>query len=244
MSQPVYNLHNHTPFSDGAYTADELCEAHLALDRIHVAGIGISDHMFCTPSSREIRSPRDFERTFAAETRGYVAEITAARERWAGRLDVWVGCEVNWPLNKMHLDAIKPLMRGMDFVLFEYLDWAGLTQLASQARRWPCPIGIAHTDVQRQFPNTSMDQVVRTLANARIFYEINTKFLPLEQMGAWFKLLPKHKVRVSFATDTHDDLGEIDDLSTLVDFAIDHGLEDRFFVPSVGRTADAGVRVA
>lgn len=242
MSQLIYNLHNHTPFSDGAYTVDELCEAHLRAD-FDVAGIGISDHLFCTPSSREIRSPRDFDRAFAAETRSYVEQISAARERWADRLDVVVGCEINWPLNKPHLDAIKPLLDGMDYVLFEYLDWAGLTQLANQARRWPCPVGIAHTDVQRQFPNTSMDQVVRTLANAHIFYELNVKFLPLGQLTPWFKLLPKHKVRVSFASDTHDDLGVIDELPTLVDFAIRHGLENRFFLPRSARAA-ADVQVA
>ena len=82
MSHPIYNLHNHTPFSDGAYTIDELCEAHLACKPVQFDGIGITDNLFCTPSSREIQSERDFERTFAKETRDYVEAV----ERWMTHL--------------------------------------------------------------------------------------------------------------------------------------------------------------
>lgn len=233
MGLPVYNLHNHTPFSDGACTIDEICEAHLSLSGVAVTGVGISDHLFCTPSSREVRTPRDFERTFDAETRNYIEHVLAARQRWAGRLEIYVGCEINWPLNKEHLELIKPRLEHVDYVLFEYLDWAGLTQLAHHARRFPCPVGIAHTDVARQFPNTSMDQVVRTLANARIFYEINTKFIPLDHYGPWLSLLPQHRVRVSFGTDTHDSLEEIATLKTLVDGAVRYKLQDKLFIPRV-----------
>lgn len=242
MNEPVYNLHNHTPFSDGAYLIDELCQAHLDYTGVRVAGIGISDHLFCTPSSREIRNARDFQRTFSNETRSYVEQVLEARRRWADRLQVFVGCEINWPLNREHLDSIKPLLDGVDYVLFEYVDWAGLTQLANQARRWPCPIGLAHTDVSEQFPRTSMDQVVRTLANARIFYEINAKFLPLDRHARWFSVLANHKVRVSFATDTHDDLGEIKTLEPMVDFVREHGLTEKLFIPKLRELQPAEMR--
>src|SRR5215468_4206324 len=110
MSQPIYNLHTHTPFSDGAYTIDELCEAHLAWDGLRVEGIGVCDHLFRTPSSREARDGRDFERLFAGEARRYVAEVAEGRRRWAGRMKVFCGCEINWPLNKPHLDTIRTLL--------------------------------------------------------------------------------------------------------------------------------------
>lgn len=215
MSQGIINVHNHTPFSDGAYTADELCEAHLdcaALKKHGVAGIGISDHLFCTPSSREVHGDKDFERLFAKETRNYVAMVREARQRWAGRLQIYCGAEINWPLNKALLDNIRALLDGVDYVLFEYVDWAGLTQLANQARRWPCPVVLAHTDVALQYPNTSMDQVVRTLANARIVYELSAKLMPLANQDRWFKTLPNHRVTVAIGTDTHDDLSVISTL--------------------------------
>jgi len=236
MPAPIYNLHNHTPFSDGAYTVDELCEAHLdckALRGYELAGIGITDHMFCTPSSREVRNEKEFERLFARETQNYVAMVKEARQRWAGRLQIFCGAEINWPLNKGMLDVIRNMLAGVDYVLFEYVDWAGLTQLANQARRWPCPVGLAHTDVSLTFPNTSFDQVVRTLANARIVYELNSKLMPLANQERWFKVVPNHRVYVAVGTDTHDDLGCLDDLPELYEFAFRHNLREKIFVPTI-----------
>jgi len=231
MSHPIYNLHNHTPFSDGAFTPDEICDAHLKLREIRIDGVGISDHLFCTPSSREVRDEREFERIFAAETRRYVEHMQEVRRRWAGKLQVFCGCEINWPLNRKFLDLIRTRLHGIDYVLFEYVDWAALTQLAHQARRWPVPIGLAHANVAVQFPNTSMDQVVRTLANARVFYEISSKLIPLEAHERWFSLLPQHRVAVTLGTDTHDDLSRLHDLPLLHEFAVRHGLEEKFLEP-------------
>jgi histidinol phosphatase-like PHP family hydrolase len=240
MSHPIYNLHNHTPFSDGAYEIDELCEAHRACDVVQFDGIGITDHLFCTPSSREVQSERDFQRTFAAETRDYVETVHAARRRWAGKLRVFCGCEINWPLNKNNLGVIRTLLNGIDYVLFEFTDWAGLTQLANQARRWPCPVGLARTDVARQFPNTSMDQVVRTMANARIFYEINVSLLPLSEHDRWFSILPNHRVAITIGTDTHDDLDCIHQVAGVVKYIEERGLTEKYLLPKVRTEEPAG----
>jgi len=243
MSPPLYNLHNHTPFSDGAYSIDELCEAHLSCTAVKFAGLGISDHLFCTPSSREIRNERDFQRTFAAETRDYVESVHAARRRWEGKFHVFCGCEINWPLNRNHLELIRGLLNGIDYVLFAYVDWAGLTQLANQARRWPCPIGLARTDVARQFPHTSLDQVVRTMANARIFYEVSVALLPLGEHERWFSILPNHRVALSLGTDTHDDLSCLEQVPELVRYLERHRLADRYFQPRL-RSAESGDALA
>jgi histidinol phosphatase-like PHP family hydrolase len=238
MTYPIHNLHNHTPFSDGAYTMDELCEAHRACDAVEFTGIGITDGLFCTPSSREIQSERDFERTFARETRGYVEAVHDARRRWAGKLHVFCGCEINWPLNKGNLGIIRNYLNGIDYVLFEYVDWAGLTQLANQVRRWPCPVGLAHTDVTQQFPNTSMDQVVRTMANARIFYEANVSLLPMSNHNRWFNTLPNHRVLVAVGTDTHDDLECLAQVAEVVEYIDQRGLSEKYFQPRL-RTEEA-----
>lgn len=233
MSQSIYNLHNHTPFSDGAYTIDELCEAHLACDTVNFDGIGISDNLFCTPSSREVQSEREFERTFANETRDYVEAVHAARRRWAGKLRVFCGCEINWPLNRHNLGLIRTMLNGIDYVLFEFADWAGLTQLANQARRWPCPVGLSHVDVARAFPNTSMDQVVRTMANARIFFEAGVSLMPLSDNDRWFNILPNHRVLVAIGTDTHDDLGCIPQVGEVVRYLEQKGLGEKLLQPKL-----------
>jgi histidinol phosphatase-like PHP family hydrolase len=157
MSQLMYNLHNHTPFSDGAYTIDEIIQAHLSDPDLNMGGIGICDHLFCTPSSREVNNEREFHRVFDRETHEYVTAVYEARRKWADKVPVFCGAEINWQMNKTLLNAVKTMLAGIDYVLFEYIDWAGLTTLANQARRWPCPVGLAHTVVAQQFPSTSMD---------------------------------------------------------------------------------------
>lgn len=233
MGQPIYNLHNHTPFSDGVYTIDEICEAHLACKTVKFDGVGITDHLFCTPSSHIPKDEREFQRIFAAETRNYVDAVHAARRRWEGKLSVFCGCEINWPLNKDNLDVIRTMLNGIDFVLFEFIDWAGLTQLANQARRWPCAVGLAHTNVAEQFPNTSMDQVVRTIANARIFYELNVSFLPLANHREWLSTVPDHRVRVSLGSDTHDELGCIDRIADILDYLEPLDLNEKHMLPKI-----------
>lgn len=228
----VYNLNNHTPFSDGAFEIDELCAAHMALQDIRVDGIGVSDQLFCTPSSVAPRDDRDFERIFGAETRRYVETVLAARERWAGRLRVFVGCKIDWARNKARLDTIREKFASpFDYVLFECVDWAGLTTLANQARRWPCPIGLADTDVAERYPSTSMDQVVRTLANARICYELNARRLPIPASDRWMTLLPQHRVTVSLGTDTRDDLTCLESIGDLTRAIDRHGLRPRLWAP-------------
>lgn len=241
MKPAIYNLHNHTPFSDGAYTIDEIVEAHLEQKDFEVAGVGICDHLFCTPSSREVTNEREFVRIFAKETRDYVQMVREARQKWAGRVEILCGAEVSWPMNKSMLGQIRELLSGIDYVLFEYCDWAGLTTLANQARRWPCPVGLAHAVVPKQFPTTSMDQVVRTLANARIFYEINSKFIPLEEHDRWFNILPQHRVMVTVGTDTHDDLSVIRDLPRMYDYAVKHRLGEKILIPAIRDESRAAV---
>lgn len=243
MNTGILNLHVHTPFSDGVYTIDELCEAHLRLQGLPVSGIGVADHLFCTPTSRPVENTRDFERIFIAEMHRYAQAVEKARARWAGRMQVYCGCEINWPLNRQWLDVIRSALSGIDYVLFEFVDWAGLTTLANQARRWPCPIGLAHTDVTRAFPNTSLDQIVRTMANARIFYEVNAKLLPLEHHDRWFSVLPLHRVAITLGTDTHDDLDSIAQLETLYRFVAARGLAQRLLTPRVA-TAELAARTA
>ncbi len=238
MALGLSNLHNHTPFSDGAYTVDELVNEHLKLG-VPIAAIGITDHLFCTPSSREVHNEKEFDKVFGKEARSYVAMVKEARQRWAGKVQILCGAEINWPLNKGLLDQVRSMLAGIDYVLFEFVDWAGLTTLANQARRWPCPVGLAHCDVRAQFPNTSMDQVVRTLANARIFYEVSAKFIPLADHEAWFKTVPNHRVHVTVGTDTHDDLDVLRELPGMHKYVVEHGLGEKILVPQIREEAVA-----
>lgn len=227
MSGLILNLQNHTPFSDGAYTIDEICDAHLRLRDPDLVGVGFSDNLFRTPTSREPADERDFDRLFGRETRTYVATLDEARRRWSDRLQIYCGAEINWPLNRSYLNVIRGMLQGFDYVLFSFVDWAGLTTLANQARRWPCPVGLAGCDVAARFPATSPEQVVRTLANARIFYTLSAGMMPRHEHDPWFRLLPQHRVLVGIGSDTHDDLACLRQLRPMADYLERRGLHDR-----------------
>lgn len=232
MTDRVLSLHNHTPFSVGAFTIDEIVEAHLDCDGVEIGGVGISDNLFRTPTSHEPKNEREFEKMFGREAKQYVAMVHEARQRWTGRMDVYCGAEINWPLNKTMLKSIRNLLSGIDYLLFSHMDWSGLTQLANQARRWPCAVGLCQTPVDAHFPHTSLDQVVRTMANARLFYEVSASFLPLRDSDPWYKLLAQHRVPIALGCDTHDDLGCISEIKPLYEYVKRRGLHDRLLDPS------------
>jgi histidinol phosphatase-like PHP family hydrolase len=243
MTDRVFSLHNHTPFSVGAFSIDEVIEAHLECGGVEFAGVGISDYLFATPTSLEPKSERDFERVFGKEARQYVAMVGDARRRWGDKVHLFCGAEIHWPMNRAMLGVIRNMLEGVDYVLFSHVDWAGLTQLANQVRRWPCAVGLCETPVEKQFPNTSREQVIRTMANARMFYEVNTSFLPLHDRDPWYGLLPSHRVPVALGCDTHDDLRSIEQLAPLYDYVCRRGLKDRLLDPSPrenGRPAAGG----
>ena len=52
-------------------------------------------------------------------------------------------------------------------------------------------------------------------------------------------LLPQHRVRVSFGTDTHDDLRVLRDLKAMAAFVVQAGLSEKVFVPAWQQTPTA-----
>jgi hypothetical protein len=242
MARPVQNLHNHTPFSDGALTIDELVEAHLALRDVQVTSIGICDTLFCTPTSRPVTNERQYHQLFRAEAKEYVSMVREARRRWAGQTQILCGAEIHWALNRSMIVPMRDLIAELelDYVLFSGLDWAGLTQLANQARRFPCPVGLSRTDVSEAFPSTSMDQVVRTLSNARIFWEFTAEMYARRSVGPWCDCLLPHRVRVAVGTDTHDDLSCLKALGPMHEYLAQRNLIDRLLQPEQRPAARPG----
>ncbi len=237
MDRSVVNLHNHTPFSDGALSIDELCEAHLKLPGVKVEAIGICDTLFCTPTSRPIENERQFQQLFRSEAREYVNMVQQARRHWQGRIHLFCGCEIHWNFNKTMLGSVRQILAELeiDYVMFSGLDWAGLTQLANQARTLQRPVGLARTDVGSAFPNTPMEQVVRTMANARIFWELTPDQFAQRLCDPWCNVLQGHKVRVAVGTDTHDDDSCLKSLKGMYDYLDAKKLTDKIFIPEPRR---------
>lgn len=82
-------LHTHTRFCDGAEDVEDMCRAAYARG-FH--SIGFSSHAplpggFCPPTTWHLPEDRLEE---------YAREVRDARRRWAGRLEVWLGLEIDY----------------------------------------------------------------------------------------------------------------------------------------------------
>ncbi len=75
---PLSNVHTHTIFSDGADTVEEMALA--AIQRGFVS-LGVSDH------------GRSYDPVGMAEEGAYCAEVRRVKEKYAGQIEIALGCE-------------------------------------------------------------------------------------------------------------------------------------------------------
>ena len=74
------NAHTHTTFCDGKNTAAEMAEAAF---RLGFVSLGFSGH-----------GPQAFDKAYSVrDVPGYVAEVNAIKQRYKGRMRVWLGIE-------------------------------------------------------------------------------------------------------------------------------------------------------
>ena len=69
------------------------------------------------------------------------------------------------------------------------------------------------------------------MANARIFYEVNTALLPLSNHDRWLNIVPNHRVAVAIGTDTHDDLESISQIQFILPELERRGLTEKLLQP-------------
>ena len=79
------DFHIHTVFSDGRYTPEELLQYGLSIGMTH---IGFSDHSY-TPFDDSYCLSEDGEEA-------YKAEVLSLREKYRGRIEVYLGIEEDY----------------------------------------------------------------------------------------------------------------------------------------------------
>lgn len=208
------DLHTHTTFSDGRFTAEEIVLKAIEKQLSHVA---VTDH-YQTSKVRSI--PPD-------GVCDYIRHVKELAEKHAGKIKVLVGLEIDTSpsrtdFNRLPLDCFKEL----DFVLFEYVqdmksDGIPLWEAVKIAREFPCPVGLAHNDIGKNFSHQRMGDVVTLLKSNGLFVELSTskryrKFgkPPYHYAESFFKKFSEEGVLVSVGSDTHqrlDDVGEVGD---------------------------------
>ncbi|NLI74567.1 MAG: PHP domain-containing protein [Euryarchaeota archaeon] len=215
----MINLHNHTRYSDGDFTIEQIVNA---AERGGLSHIAITDH-FETSKVHSLRSVQ-FEE--------YIREIRSAAKHHPD-VEVLAGVEIDTDPSRCNLEELPiDMLNELDIVLFEYVDGEGSTleelePILSDIR----PLrGIAHMDIERIYFNIEPDKVANRFQDFDMFVEINSS-LPYRRYGIPFYELAsnyfkafKDQVRISVGADTHHSLTDVVSLERPYHFVHEMGL--------------------
>ena len=206
------NLHNHSTFSDGAFTPEFIIRKAIDYGLSYVA---ITDH-YLTGKTRSLDSDA-FE--------GYISAMDELKDRYR-EIHVLTGVEID-ASRRTDFESIRyDLLNSLDLVLFEYVNddlWSGkhLWELFRVFEKIQVPIGLAHNDISRNFKDIDYEALIQVMEDHGIFMELsptqrNSKFgRPFYRFAMdFFRILRESKVSVSIGTDTHtrpDEIGDIKD---------------------------------
>lgn len=179
----MIDIHNHTIYSDGEHTPEEI-----VINAINngIGTIGISDHH----KAFFMEKPRykDF--------RSYVNEINNLKKKYKEKIKILSGIEININFRSAIDEYIIPYeeLQRLDYVLLERID--GLVSFETQgkhhiklkeigriAEKINCKTGLAHTDILKLAEIYSedkgleygIDYVLDIMKKYSIFWEINTQ---------------------------------------------------------------------
>ncbi len=212
------NLHNHSIYSDGDFSPEQIAEEAAKGSLTHVA---ITDHFETTKVRRCLTSD---------QLEGYVKEIRSLNERFDGKLRVLAGVEIDTNPDRCSLNDLPlDLLNKLDLVLFEFVndEWNGgssLAEIGPLIDRIRAPCGLVHTDFARIFQGTSPQDVAELLAGHDLFAEVNTasiykrQGIPYYEHAEQFYRAYHNKVRISVGTDSHRTLSEVSNVGRGYEF--------------------------
>jgi len=166
------NLHNHTYYSDGSFSPEELIECAIEYNFTH---IGITDHYTSkTPGSRCVM---DYG------LRKYIKELRVLTKKYSSHIRVLIGLEVIFSITQTDFSAFnlifpdKNPLNDLDFILFEYVDEAefiglSLRELTKIRHLLRIPVGLAHSDLSKSFVHIPPKKLAKILSENKIFIEL------------------------------------------------------------------------
>lgn len=220
----MLNLHNHTTFSDGAWTVQEILGA---AARSGLSVIGISDH-FATSKVHCV---------MPGELAQYAAAIREAARPYGGRLRVLAGAEIDSSAKRTDFSSIDLKALGaLDYALFEYVedgdaDGMPLWEFLDVRKKVACKAGLAHNDFARNFKDMDAGELASVLAGNGIFLEMSTNRSYGRLGKQYYRLWPDLFVRhakaggaLSIGCDIHSQLARVGDVADALDFLDAHGI--------------------
>jgi len=221
----LINLHSHTDFSDGSFSASAIVEAAAKGGLSHIA---ITDHFETSKVARCLRSSQFDE---------YLSQLRALRDEHRGRIQVLAGVEIDTSPVRTNLENLPvDKLNELDLVLLEYVnDWntggSALNELDALISRLDVPVGLAHTDIATAFCGIAPEEVADLLRSYGLFVEVNTAAFYSRDGVPYYEGSREHfsafkdKVKVSVGTDVHRNIAEVANVRRGYEFVRESGLE-------------------
>ena len=206
MSSKIMDVHNHTIWSDGAHTVEEVIENAIN-NKVDI--IGISDH-FNTIKCDSV---------LTAQLDKYIKALVKEKEKYKDKIEVLAGIEICMNKDWCELDNLPyDKLNKLDYVLFEYIDWfpssVNLKEIKSYASRITCKKGLAHTNIFSLIKKYGMSKVIKLMKENELFWEINVNrgyeyfdYIIMNshksQVIEVFNKLKKNKIKITVGSDTH-----------------------------------------
>jgi histidinol phosphatase-like PHP family hydrolase len=213
-----HNIHNHTTYSDGSYTPEQIVR-YAYKKGLDV--VGISDH-YATDKVRSI----SFE-----QLPTYIQHLRRLKIENRSKIRLISGVEIDSSNVRTALDKLDyRQLNKLNFVLFEYVQdplWAGMAfdKFIELSERFSVPVGLAHMDIELCFYEIDPQIVIPELEKHNIFIELSSSMRYVRFGKQYYHLaedffmeLSNSKVPIAVGTDTHQDANDIIDIYDATEF--------------------------
>jgi histidinol phosphatase-like PHP family hydrolase len=206
MNPRLMDIHNHTIWSDGRHTPEEIIIN--AVDN-GIDIIGISDH-YNTLKCHSV-GPQ--------ELNSYIMYMDELKTKYSDKIEVLCGVEICTNKDWCSLDELQyDKLNQLDFVLLEYVDLfpesLRLDEIGDVAGNLKCRVGLAHTDIFSLSEKYGLDKVVEIFKDHDISWEINVnrgygyfddiiENLDDKKVRDTFQYLKENDIRITVGSDTH-----------------------------------------
>lgn len=208
----LMNLHNHTIWSDGMHSVEEIIEHAIGQG---ICKIGISDHYETWKLCEE-------ECVKKEELEDYISELRRIKRVYTGQIEVCIGLEICMSRTYCEVDCLPyELLNQLDFVLLEYVEdesWGDVVKLDELERYispLQIPIGLAHTNLMPLVYRYGLEVLIKKIKRLGLFWELNVSnrytyavdFLDdqeMDEIEEIITLMKDYGISITVGTDTHD----------------------------------------
>lgn len=201
------NLHNHSNFSDGKFSVNEIFSA---AREAKLEGVGISDHFFTS----KVFGKMTYQKYLQEKWLPYLAERKKFANKNADKTALWFGIEIDSAIDRLGTsfsDLPWGEINSLNYVLLEYVGEPGglpLNDLSQLREHCSVPIFLAHPNIGFFAENKTLERLPKVLTELEIGIEVPAG---MRNPWFWFRYPPSllSELSLVIGTDTHDNLKEV-----------------------------------